>query len=94
MKVVTVRFDEAALRDIDRVRDLVPREAWIRRLCADAVMAHDIAKDYRSGDTSHVEAGVATYTPGREGGPPVTRAGRTLAEMQSERPIIQKRAKR
>lgn len=42
MKMITVRVSDEDLAAIDRVRGDAPRERWIRRLCADAVLAHDV----------------------------------------------------
>lgn len=40
-KSVLLRFSEAELAAIDRVRSTVPRAVWIRELCAAAVLARD-----------------------------------------------------
>lgn len=78
MKAITVRFSKDALLDLDRVRGRVPREVWIRDLCADAVLAHDMTSGYASDGHSHVEDALVTTvtcTPGRDGGAPRARAG-------------------
>jgi hypothetical protein len=49
VKTITVRLEEGALEAVDRVRGLVPREAWIRQLCADAVLAHDALESFSAG---------------------------------------------
>ena len=98
MKAVTIRFSPGALSDVDRVRKRVPRETWIRDLCADAVLAQDLTDGYRAGDASHVEpevidssASEATHQhSGREDGQPPVRLSRTqtqqLADQVPRRP--------
>lgn len=61
---VIVRFEQAGVDAVDRVRGDVPRAAWIRRLCEQAVAAHDaLALD-------EAQAGPATDGP-REVSAPV-----------------------
>jgi hypothetical protein len=62
-----VMFSEEELAAIDRVRGDVPRERWIRRLCADAVAAHDAVmspeESHGSGGGANAEGSVVRGSP-------------------------------
>lgn len=97
MRTVTVRFEDGALEDVDRVRGRVPREAWIRDLCAAAVVAADALGSSglppalsSRGEARAVEA--LRALPGVKRGSEVAPAQRPVRPVvRQPRPIVQKR---
>lgn len=88
---ILIRISPKELGDIDRLRKDEPRTTWIKARLREVVAAHDgmRALSHSGASVRRVAVGGAeaegvSYVPGREGGAPISRAGRTLAEMSGK----------
>lgn len=103
--LLKVTFSDDEVEALHELRGRMPAATWVRELVrreigdaglgdVERVVADAEPARGRGPVVEPAEVGSVVYEPGREGGAPQARVGRTLAEMQSERPIIQKRSKR
>lgn len=74
-EAVLIKFEPEALAAIDRVRGEVPRAVWVKRLCSDAVAAHDGLAD------AHVAATVVGLRVEHPKISPAERLRQAAAEM-------------
>lgn len=87
IKQVLVRFEADELAAVDRVRGDVPRAAWLRRLCSDAVLAHDVLAGPRaaSGEASAGAVASRADLPAPAAGIPLS-ASHRVSEAQAAVP--------